>query len=606
VAPPTILMTGWSPFQSIQRALGKEELPETRVLVGLIQWQFDVVGSEITDSPPSDWNGSSSYIIQNQRPRRIHVVGDRDRELCLAPLESREARGDSLVDFSKRCLERTDDLLVTERTATQQTIEDTWFGFGFLAIVGYLVVGFRLDRLAFWVGIPALAALIVSVYWVRARRGGLEVARWTKQAASLLVVLLTAIGIPAATMWFGAGLNDAWADAGSPAELFSSPDVLGRALQLLFISAASLLPALMYFLFDREQLGTLRDRFLQQVFRLDPSLTRMNDLRAKYGSQVDEVYGSDRASRARLLGGRLSPIFVATLLITLGWTLTLLNPEVRPNGEGGVRIVDLFQPERNVVTFAFLGAYFFAVQLVLRGYMRGDLRAKSYSHISVRILIVVILAWMLQEVFGSENTGLLILVFLAGVVPETALRWIREVPRRLGLSLRGLAILDELSPLTTLEGIDLYDRTRLMDEGVTNVEALAHHDFVELMLRTRIPAPRLVDWLDQAILYLHTRSRTDSEEADADRKGAKGLWGQLHGHGVRTASDLRRVAEDKSYEQITRDPSGFGSKLSVVLATMADDEWLEYVLHWRRQLDLGKTTIELDARHPVPTAESSE
>jgi hypothetical protein len=85
----------------------------------------------------------------------------------------------------------------------------------------------------------------------------------------------------------------------------------------------------MYFLFDREQLGTLRDRFIQQGFRLDPTLDRLNDLRAKYGSQFDEVYGSAEASRARLLGGRLSPIFVATLLITLGWTLTLFNPEVQ-------------------------------------------------------------------------------------------------------------------------------------------------------------------------------------------------------------------------------------------------------------------------------------
>ena len=61
----------------------------------------------------------------------------------------------------------------------------------------------------------------------------------------------------------------------------------------------------------------------------------------------------------------------------------------------------------------------------------------------------------------------------------------------------------ERDPLTNLEGIDLYDRARLLDEGVSNVEGLAHHDLIELMLQTRIPAPRLVDWIDQAILYLH-------------------------------------------------------------------------------------------------------
>ena len=42
-------------------------------------------------------------------------------------------------------------------------------------------------------------------------------------------------------------------------------------------------------------------------------------------------------------------------------------------------------------------------------------------------------------------------------------------------------MLDEPAPLTELEGIDLYDRTRLAEEGINNVEALAHTDIVELM-----------------------------------------------------------------------------------------------------------------------------
>ena len=85
------------------------------------------------------------------------------------------------------------------------------------------------------------------------------------------------------------------------------------------------------------------------------------------------------------------------------------------------------------------------------------------------------------------------------------------------------ALADPL-PLTDLQGIDLYDRTRLASEGVTNIEALAHHDLVELMLLTRIPVPRLVDWTDQAILHLHV--------IEDDRA-------KLRRYGIRTASDLR-------------------------------------------------------------------
>jgi hypothetical protein len=49
---------------------------------------------------------------------------------------------------------------------------------------------------------------------------------------------------------------------------------------------------------------------------------------------------------------------------------------------------------------------------------------------------------------------------------------------------------------------------RLYDEGVNNVQGLAHADVVELMLQTRIPVPRILDWVDQAILSLHAGPTT--------------------------------------------------------------------------------------------------
>ena len=72
--------------------------------------------------------------------------------------------------------------------------------------------------------------------------------------------------------------------------------------------------------------------------------------------------------------------------------------------------------------------------------------------------------------------------------------------------------LHEPAPLTDLEGIDLYDRTRLAEEGINNVEALAHADIVDLMSSTRISAAELVDWTDQAILYLRVGGRQPCRE----------------------------------------------------------------------------------------------
>jgi hypothetical protein len=71
---------------------------------------------------------------------------------------------------------------------------------------------------------------------------------------------------------------------------------------------------------------------------------------------------------------------------------------------------------------------------------------------------------------------------------------------------------------------------RLAEEGVNNVQALVRHDLVSLLLRTRIPVSRLVDWADQAILYLHT-DPSDEVHHQMDRRA-------LAAFGLRTATDF--------------------------------------------------------------------
>jgi hypothetical protein len=103
-----------------------------------------------------------------------------------------------------------------------------------------------------------------------------------------------------------------------------------------------------------------------------------------------------------------------------------------------------------------------------------------------------------------------------GFTPQSALVWMREKLVQ-GGKWRVVPI-REPAPLTDLEGIDLYDRTRLAEEGINNVEALAHSDIVELMSSTRISAAQLVDWADQAILYLRVGGDAAAREED-DRVG---------------------------------------------------------------------------------------
>jgi hypothetical protein len=333
------------------------------------------------------------------------------------------------------------------------------------------------------------------------------------------------------------------------------------------------------------------------MFRLDPAVDSLSDVRAKYGTALGETYGQTTGrGRGRLLPGRRSPVLIATVVITFGWLVTLLNQDVNVISDR-VGILALFQPQRSPLIFGFLGAYFFALQLIQRGYARGDLRPKSYTQITVRILMVTILAMVLELLPGpNDSPYILVLAFAAGVVPETALVGIQEYLNRSSVGAvfgRGIA---EPNPLTSLEGIDLYDRARLLDEGVTNVEGLAHHDLIELMLQTRIPAPRLVDWIDQAILYLHVGSSDGEEEASSTASMVR-----LRAFGIRTATDLEQAhweaknrGELKMFLQILPCWEGLPPvpRISVVLDTMRDEEWMANLRYWHDPTHLVVHTFE--------------
>jgi hypothetical protein len=430
----------------------------------------------------------------------------------------------------------------------------------------------------------------------------------TLQTLTYLLVVVIAVGLPAAAIIFGADVrtvarNVVQGDA-SAVEYLTA---VARTMQIIFIAIASMLPALLYFQFDRDRLSTLREKFVHQIFRLDSAMRTEGAIAAKYGRLIDEVYGPERSGRfRRLTRGRRAPIFVATLLIMLGWLYVLLNPDVGLVGtESGT--AQLFVPRQTAVAFAFLGAYFFTLFALLRGYVRRDLRPKSYSDISVRLIAVAILAWVLELLFNDDSTGLFVFAFLTGLVPQAALNKIREVAQ-LRWSLRGkngsdtgsggsgggggdggsddFAVLDDPLPLTDIVGIDLYDRTRLASEGVTNIEALAHNDLVDLMLQTRIPVPRLVDWTDQAILHLHV--------SNGDRA-------KLHEYGIRTATDLICAREQANargdlqpfLQILDANGSATPSRMEVIIDAMKDEEWIDSLLFWRGH---GATT-RMIARH---------
>jgi hypothetical protein len=58
-------------------------------------------------------------------------------------------------------------------------------------------------------------------------------------------------------------------------------------------------------------------------------------------------------------------------------------------------------------------------------------------------------------------------------------------------------------PLDAIDGLSCWAQLRLEEEDIESVPNLATADLVELMLNTKIPPHRIIDWVDQAILLTY-------------------------------------------------------------------------------------------------------
>jgi len=528
-------------------------------------------------------------ILVNLTNKRLELTSPDGMTLVLPPLGRRLLKEATLARFDLDGIQGR-SLVAIEDPPAETGREAALLGVAFWAAVAVVVYGLGSGRgWGYWVGCAVGFTVLGFGAWRAASSGTWT--RWLAQSLGLLFVVGVGVLLPGAAIWFSGGVDAVWSSVRAPGEATAGDvdTLVWRALQVVFIATASLVPGLLYFLFDRARLGTLRDRFARQIFRFDGSVTTCSDIDAKYGTLLEEAYGPADRATGRLQPGTLWPVLVSTVVIAFGWVLTMVST-------GDVTSLDaLFYPSYTPVAFAFLGAYFFALHAILRGYVRGDLRPKTYSYITVRVLSVIVLAWILEALL-EDGKEVLALAFLTGIVPDTALYRIREFVRAAGGSRRGMNSLFEPLPLTNLDGIDLYDRARLETEGVTNIEALAHHDLVDLMIQTRIPVARLVDWTDQAILYLHL----GVDAAGRDTKGRSALE-TLRRHGIRTATDLERAhaaaarrggdAEAEFLDLLVPEGDGEPPRLRVILDTMKDDEWMDALRYWRDPTHVDEQTI---------------
>lgn len=245
-------------------------------------------------------------------------------------------------------------------------------------------------------------------------------------------------------------------------------------------------------------------------------------------------------------GGNMVPVAMAAMLVSIGWVLVVQLDSIWGHQGFGVQVKSdgTFAVPLDAIRFGFLGSYFYIVQMLVRRYFQNDLKPGAYVNATLRIVIVFLLVWVVADTALADARAetRAATAFVIGVFPQVAWQLIVAL-----LKLPAKVVvpsLDQVYPLSDLDGLNVWYESRLLEEGVEDMQNLATADLVEVMLNTRVPVDRLVDWVDQSMLYLHVAHETpekSAEGAPAASNGHESARETLRRFGIRAATDVDEV-----------------------------------------------------------------
>ncbi|WP_345431273.1 hypothetical protein [Actinoallomurus vinaceus] len=355
-------------------------------------------------------------------------------------------------------------------------------------------------------------------------------------------------------------------------------DVPDLALQAIAVSVLAFLPGWMFVRFLRGRAGALWDEYVINLHRLGwdrpgnlprpPQASTFYDAWLRDGGPVaggspsiyqkkfDAYYGRSTSANAQDPGRHvrsetLLPVYLATFVLAVCWTALLWDDYAYSV---------LGEPEkqslRPMLAFAFLGSYVFVVQMLIRRFFQNDLKASAYITAFFRIaiaLIVATVAYLALPPLADNLWALAVVGFMIGFFPTAAMELFRRMAwKAVGLTTRSL---HSKFPLSDIDGLNIWYETRLLEEGIEDMQSLVTSNFVDVLLHTRVPAGRLVDWADQSYLLLHVdptketatpqASTEDPERGTHSAEAVTDLRKALRSMGIRTATGLLRTFADE-------------------------------------------------------------
>jgi hypothetical protein len=309
----------------------------------------------------------------------------------------------------------------------------------------------------------------------------------------------------------------AWWLAWPPLPIRSQAGALG--LEIFAVWSLSFLPGWLYIRFLGQRAGALWDEYVLNLHRLRwdsprhlPKPPVNSEFYAEwlgdggallahqpniYQQKFDAYYGKS-VSRSGQRDGppvkieALFPVFLTTAALAVCWTAVLWSHSFTSHPASFW----------DVLKFGFLGAYSFVLQMLVRRFFQSDLRPAAYANALLRLIVVLILVSALYQILPQGNPrAAAVIAFAIGFFP---LAGMQAIQRFVATALRvAVPSLSPPYPLNQIDGMSVWYEARLLEEGIEDMQSLATANFVDVILHTRVPVGRLVDWVDQAHLYLH-------------------------------------------------------------------------------------------------------
>jgi hypothetical protein len=358
------------------------------------------------------------------------------------------------------------------------------------------------------------------------RRAGDQAVAW------MLVAVLTAAAVPVAT-----------------AIVIESHSLRANILRVFSVLLLASFPAFLLarfmwsragalwsdFVLNLHRLGMDKPRFLPQPMTnsiyfeewLDDKGWASAGLSTIYQKKFTSAYGpvpSANGDASHMMAARHAlPAHLTTLVLAVLWTAALWG--------GAPLETDDPLTVIGALTFGFLGAYSFSIQTLIRRYFQADLRPSAYTALLARLLFVLVASYTVHLALPVSDPGYeAAVLFLIGFFPMSAVQVLRVAAAKI------LSMIPDLGsdyPLSELDGMNIWYEARLMEVGIENMQNLVTANLTDVLLSTHVPVARLVDWVDQSILYLHLPAVTKPNE--------KGARSRLRLHGIRAATDLQDV-----------------------------------------------------------------